>query len=218
LTRKRSRDYLHSPDPQYQEKLAVIEARREVAQEQPGHQVLLYADEFTCYRQPASGVSYFRAGSGGAHQPLARRSLRANTKWRVAGALDASSGAVLWRGAARLTLPRLGAFLAQVRAHYGPQVPIALAWDNWPVHGHPQVLAAAADARVELLFLPTYAPWTNPIEKLWGYLKHELLRLHPWADRWEALKEAVGAFLDGFAAGSLALLHRVGLLPQEALP
>jgi len=48
---------------------------------------------------------------------------------------------------------------------------LTIAWDNWPIHKHVQVEAVAAEQRITLLYVPTYAPWTNPIEKLWRWLK-----------------------------------------------
>ena len=59
--------------------------------------------------------------------------------------------------------------------------------------------------------LPTYASWTNPIEKLWRWLRQEVLHLHRLADRLEELRAEVRRFLDRFALGSLELLRYVGL-------
>ena len=47
-----------------------------------------------------------------------------------------------------------------------------------------------------VVFLPTYAPWTNPIEKLWRKLKQEVLHLHRYEDDWEGLKNRVACYLD----------------------
>jgi transposase len=55
------------------------------------------------------------------------------------------------------------------------------------------------------------APWLNPIEKLWRWLKEDVLKLHRLAGDWDALRQGVNAFLDQFANGSHALLHYVGL-------
>lgn len=54
----------------------------------------------------------------------------------------------------------------------------------------------------------------NPIEKLWRWLRQDVVHHHRRADAWEELKAAVKAFLDGFADGSTALLTYVGLLPD----
>jgi len=102
-------------------------------------------------------------------------------------------------------------WLEQVRAFYGEEMRIVLAWDNWPVHRHEKVLAAAEAQRIELLFLPTYAPWTNPIEKLWRKLKQELVYLHRCAEDWVVLKQQIGDFLNQWEAPSPQLLTYVGL-------
>jgi len=95
--------------------------------------------------------------------------------------------------------------------YVAPDRYLFLVWDNWPIHQHAAVLAEATAQRIHLLWLPTYAPWENPIEKLWRWLKQELIHHHRFADDWAALKAAVLAFLDQFAAGSAALLRYVGL-------
>lgn len=215
MGRKRSRDHLRSPDPAYAAKVAAIQAARTVAQAHPTTHTVLYGDEFTYYRQPVAGYSYTVRGAGGTHQPLAERSQRANTKRRVVGALDAATGQVVWASRSTMGVDGLRAWLRQLRAAYGPTRHLTLVWDNWPVHTHPDVVARAAAERITLLALPTYAPWLNPIEKLWGSLKAAVLRLHPWADRWDEVQAQVAQFLDQYGSGSLAVLRAVGLAPTE---
>ncbi|HEV2237019.1 MAG TPA: transposase, partial [Ktedonobacterales bacterium] len=94
-----------------------------------------------------------------------------------------------------------------------PDQILVLAWDNWPVHRHPTVLATARALRIHVRWLPTYAPWTNPIEKLWRWLKQTCVHHHPLADRWDELRATLTAFLAQFTDGSPALLRYVGLLP-----
>jgi transposase len=76
------------------------------------------------------------------------------------------------------------------------------------------VQQAAKAHRIQMVALPTYAPWLNPIEKLWRKLKQDVLHLHRLSDDWEVLQQRVTTFLEHFAAGSLALLRYVGLLPK----
>jgi transposase len=84
--------------------------------------------------------------------------------------------------------------------------------DNWSIHKNPEVLAALqAWPQVEPVWLPTYAPWLNPIEKLWRWLKQDVLKMHRLADNWQALRGHVRAFLEQFAHGSQRLLEYVGL-------
>lgn len=214
LPRKRSRDRLQSPDPQYGPKLWAIGAARLQAALTPHTHVFLYADEFTVYRQPEPGQAYWPRGRGGRHQPPAHRATTMNTQRRIAGALDAATGRVVAYQASTLKVDKLARFLRQVRQAYGPAVHLTLAWDNWPNHTHPMVREAAAAADIHVLFLPTYAPWTNPIEKVWAWLKDAVLRLHPWSTAWVELRARVTAWLAQFAQGSRPLLRYVGLLPD----
>ena len=85
--------------------------------------------------------------------------------------------------------------------------------DNWSIHSHADVLAVVdALPRIEPVWLPTYSPWLNPIEKLWRWLRQAVLKLHRLADDWPELQRRVNAFLDQFATGSHDLLRYVGLL------
>ena len=90
--------------------------------------------------------------------------------------------------------------------------------DNWSIHRHPDVVAALATLpRLDVVWLTTYAPWLNPIEKLWRWLRQDQLYLHRHANDWAALRQRINAFLDQFATGSHALLRYVGLLGDGKL-
>jgi len=208
VRRKRGRLRMHSPDLAYATKLAWLRRVRARAAQEPTVR-LLYGDEFSLYRQPTLGAVYAARGA----EPTARLSLRANTRQRYCGALDSTSGQVVWTTAAKLGVVGLRRFLQAVRLAY-PTQELFLAWDNWPIHQHPDVLAEATKQRIQLLWLPTYAPWTNLIEKLWRWLKEQLLRHHRLADAWDELRDQVARFLDQFAHGSSNLLRYVGALPD----
>lgn len=229
---KRGRLYLHSPDPAYEPKLARVAALRQLVAADPTRRALLFQDEVTYYRQPTVGSDYDRAGGAG---PRARLSYRRATPTRVAAALDDATGRVVALQAGRVGVAELVRFYERLCAAY-PGRRLYLVQDNWPVHFHPDVRAAlepqespfpwvyprtwptepSPRARrlglpIQLVPLPTYAPWTNPIEKLWRWLKHDVLHLHRWADDLPELRRQVLAFLDQFAAGSDDLLRYVGL-------
>jgi hypothetical protein len=230
---KHARDHVRSPDPEYLAKQAYVARCRAQVQATPATAVLLFEDEFTYYRQPSLAASW--AATGSTH-PLAERSYRANTLTRVAGALNAATGQVTVVQRARLGVEPLVRFYEQLCQEY-PTQRLYLVQDNWPVHFHPDVLAALEpqewpfrwiypatwpttpsprarrlDLPIQLVPLPTYASNTNPIEKLWRWLKQEVLHLHRWADDLAALRHHVLAFFAQFAAGSDALLRYVGLL------
>jgi hypothetical protein len=110
--------------------------------------------------------------------------------------------------------------------HYHPNVLVALEEQEqlprWPKHLPPSWSEEPSNEAkrkwgnlklpIQLIRLPTYASWLNPIEKLWRKLKQELLHLHRLADNLTELRDQVKRFLGQFAFGSLDLLRYVGLL------
>jgi len=233
---KRGRHYVHSPDRNYQPKVDLIEQMRLRAYYDSPRTVLLYLDELTFYRQPTVAAHYEAQGPT---QPLAYRSQRSNTDSRILGALNAMTGQLHYRQRSATTIACLTGFWYELAAAYPNAQTIYVVVDNWPVHFHPDVLApllpqhlpwpptlppnwptvpsptATLDALpIQLLCLPTYASWLNPIEKLWRWLYQDCLHLHRLADDWALLRTSVNTFLDQFAHGSDALLRYVGLLPS----
>jgi hypothetical protein len=234
---KAARDYIHSPDPDYEAKLAYIAHLLAEARAAGGRRVLLYQDELTYYRQPTLARAYEARGR---RQPLAQRSHAANTATRVAATLDPFTGQVVaWQGT-RFDRPQVVGFYRQVRLAYPDVEQIDIVQDNWPVHFHPDVLVAlepqvqpwplyrprhwaeepspeavrrwgGLNLPIQLIPLPTYASWTNPIEKLWRKGKQEVLHLHRWAGQLPVLREEFLRFLAQYALGSFDLLRYVGL-------
>lgn len=234
---KRGRDWVHSPDPDYEPKLRQVASILEEARASQGRKVALFLDEFSYYRQPTVASAYEEAG---AKQPRARRGHHANTATRIVASLSPLEGRVLYRQATRIDVRTLVRFYQQIREAYPDAERISLIQDNWPVHFHPDLLVALEAQEspwpiyrpghwptepsakavkqweglclpIQVVPLPTYASWTNPIEKLWRWLRQEVLHLHRLADRLEELRATVRRFLDRFALGSLDLLRYVGL-------
>ena len=118
------------------------------------------------------------------------------------GALNALSGRVDYLDAYIIGRAKVIRFYRQVAAAYPDARLIYVVQDNWSIHRHAEVEAALADLpQIEPVWLPTYAPWLNPIEKLWRWLREQVLTMHRLAGDWDALRERVNAFLDQFAAG-----------------
>ena len=209
VSRQRGRLHLHSPDLAYQEKMVWIEHARSLAFLPERRVAFLYGDEVSFYRQPTLADTYAPRGQA----PLAALAASANTRYRVCGALDAATGQLTWVAHSKIGVVNLKRFLAKLRRSY-PEQTLVLAWDNWPVHLHPAVLETAAELEIQLLWLPTYAPWTNPIEKVWRKLKQELLHHHRLAAHWAALRQRVKAWLEQFTQPSPELLRYCGLLPK----
>lgn len=206
--RQRGRLRLDSPDPQYREKEWELRHVRSLAFAHPRPPVVLYGDGFSLDRQPSLGPALAPRGAALTAAP----SCRSNTDYRYAGALDVATGQLTWLGRSTMGVQNLRRSLAKIRAAY-PGPPIHLVWDNWPIHYHPDVLAAAAALGIEILWLPTYAPWLNPIEQLWRWLSEDLLRHHRLADQFPELQRRVAAWLDQFARPSPDPLRYVGLAP-----
>ena len=103
-------------------------------------------------------------------------------------------------------------FVRRLEQAYSQADTIYLIWDNWPVHHSDLVKETLVQLpRLQVITLPTYAPWLNPIEKLWRQFRQEVDYMHPLADDWKRLRERVQAFFDQFAHGSANLLRYVGI-------
>lgn len=235
---KRGRTAVHSPDPAYVPKVTALAAARQTAQTDPGT-TLLFLDEVSLHRQPTIAQAWDAAGPT---QTVARRSLRSDTAIRLVGALNATTGQLHTRRADRLSTAILVRLFADLVAAY-PGQRLIVALDNWPLHVHADVLCAlepqttpfplrraanwAADPSraaqqawgswqlpIQLLPVPTYAPWTNPIERVWRLLRQDLGHLHPFADDLPALRTALDTWTAPFQAPSPRLLHAASLIPK----
>ncbi len=208
---KQGQAHYFSPDPDYQLKVERIKACRQQVEAAGGEKVLLYADEMTYFRQPSNAKVWYPKGTS--NKPRAEWSYRRNNKSRVIGSLDSVSGKVItWQGY-KAGVEAWVSFLSTIRKSYTESQDIYLVLDNWPVHTKPKVLEAAEANRIQLLYLPSYAPWLNPIEKLWKWVKQTVIHMHRLSNDWEQLKQQVADFFGRFAEGSSELLHYVGLLP-----
>lgn len=205
----RTRHHITSPDAAYRPKVAWL--ARVQASAARGEVSLLYGDEHTFYRQPLAAAVWHTTGGPGQAQPRCVRYPTSDTKRRTIAALNAHTGQVHWHGCARSRVKELCHFLQQLRRAYGQQR-VVLVWDNWPVHLHPTVLACASAQGIELVWLPTYAPWLNPIEKLWKWLKADVLTAHRHSATWSQLRQEVEEFLNRFQDPAPDLLRYCGLL------
>ncbi len=164
LVYKRGQKHVHSPDPLSQQKLAAISRARELAQQAPEQVVFLSVDEHTANLRPCVGRDYCPRGGKG---KKARQS--ASELVRLAGALDVATGQVIVRRRGSFNVKEMYRFFYHIQEHYPDADVIYIALDNWPVHFHPYVMRnlQRIKSKIRFLPLPTYAPWTNPIEKFW---------------------------------------------------
>jgi len=205
-----------SPDPEYLTKLEHLLSCLRDAAAHPDEVVLVFLDEMGYYRWPKEGRTWGPAAPTPA--PLAVRDGPNNKQWRVIGALNALTGRLDYLDAYIIGREKVIQFYRQLGTVYGEARRIYVVQDNWSIHTHPEVQAALASLpQIEPVWLPTYAPWLNPIEKLWRWLREQVLTLHRLAGDWHALRERVNAFLSQFAEAADELLHYVGLLGEGKL-
>lgn len=175
--------------------------------------VALFQDEASFYRQPSQARLWALAGR---RQPHLAWSHRSNTQVRVAGVLNAVTGASATMQAARITVPRLLKSYRAVLEAYPEALMIYLIQDNWPVHKHPEVLSfLRGHPRLQVLWLPTYAPRLNPIEKLWRFAKQTLCHAHPFCDDFNEFKRQLALCLDQAADRPAYMLRYCGLAPSN---
>src|SRR5262249_2141590 len=170
---QRARSYIHSPDVDYDAKLAGVQAVRMLSRHAPGQIVGVYLDEVTIEQQPALAASYAPKG-GGRAQPRAQLGHSSNTLTRVVATIEHGSGRVVYRRASKITLATLVQFFADLRAAYPHAQRLYVVMDNWPVHIHPDVLAALEKQESRHLRpLPPSWPKTASAKavKKWGDLQ-----------------------------------------------
>lgn len=217
ISYKRGRDFIRSPDSGKAFKIRRIRAYLGYARKNPDKVAFLFLDEFSFYRQPKVGPAWWPKGSR--CQPPARRSCTSDTRGRIVGAIDAVSGELSIRMASAITVEVLCDFLSSLRTKYSDYEKIYLVLDNWHnVHDHPQTLVQMEQLGITYLFLPTYCPESNPIEKLWQGLTRNVLKLHLFSDKFPALKVHVENWLNQYLTPSRELLRMVGLLSGRAIP
>jgi DDE superfamily endonuclease len=203
----------YSPDPDYVAKVdRILQCLRE-AVATPEDVVVVFLDEMGYHRWPDAAPTW--AAQAPAPQPCTHPAGPNNQQWRIIGAVNALTGRLDYGEGYIVGRAKVMAFYRQVVAAYPDAERIYVVQDNWSIHAHPAVLAVVAELpQIEIVWLPTYAPWLNPIEKAWRWLRQDVLKLHCLAHDWPALRTRVNAFLDQFADGSHALLHYVGLLGE----
>ena len=202
---------LWSPDPAYSHKVRRIKKVLKYAASDPRHVVALFLDEMGYYRWPSASPDWI-AGTDGF--PRAEHGGQDNNQQcRVIGALNACTGQVTYLQGYIIGRQQVSAFYRQLAEQYRRFEKVYLIEDNWNIHTHPEVQATVNQLpHLEVVWLPTYASWLNPIEKLWRWTRQTVLHRHHLSDRWNELKQRVASFFDQFKDGSQELLRYVGLL------
>lgn len=177
----RVRQWLHSPDPQFREKVNEI---CELYRQAPEGSVVLSVDEKTGI-QAIERKHVDRAPKPGRLRRREFEYIRHGTQALIA-AMDVHSGRVLGSCSDRRTQADLVAFMEQVALAY-PKGRVHIVWDNLNTHRAQSVwdeFNARYDHRFVLHFTPIHASWVNQIELLFGiYARPRLAPRQPFVHR-----------------------------------
>lgn len=209
FSRKQALHFINSPDIEFRDKWLNILHAFDEALRHPETTVILFLDELTYYRRATKAPAYHRKGCD---QPRVLEAPGANTQTRIVSALDGVTGRVLYFQDYIVGKSALVSFYQRIGAAYPDAKRIYVVQDNWPTHKLPEVTDAMQTNRITPAFLPTYASWLNPIEKLWRWLRQDILHNNPNAADLRQLRSQVAEFLSRFDQGSSPLLRYVGLM------
>ena len=170
---KRAQLVARDDDPQRVEKLARIRYTLETLGKRA---VVLFADELDIHLLPKVGYQWMPQG-----ETVKIVTPGQNQKHYLAGALEPKSGRILQCTSTRKTNALFRALLDRLEWLY-PQAQFTKVYvvvDNYGIHKAKAVERwLAVHSRFELLFLPTYCPKANPIERAFGDVHDKCTRNH----------------------------------------
>ena len=187
----RVRQWLHSPDPQFRQKVNEI---CELYRQAPKGSVVLSVDEKTGI-QAIERKHADRAPQSGRARRREFEYIRHGTQALIA-AMDLHSGRVIGSCTDRRTQDDLVAFMEQVAQAY-PKGPVHIVWDNLNTHRAQAVwddFNARHHQRFVFHFTPLHASWVNQIELLFGIYSRRVLR-HASHSSIEHLRQRTEAFM-----------------------
>ena len=187
----RVRQWLHSPDPQFRQKVNEICALYRRA---PKGAVVLSIDEKTGI-QAIERKHADREPQPGRARRREFEYIRHGTQALIA-ALDVHSGRVIGSCSDRRTQADLVAFMEQVALAH-PKGRVHIVWDNLNTHRAQAVwddFNARHGSRFVFHFTPLHASWVNQIELLFGIYSRRVLR-HASHSSIAQLRERTEAFM-----------------------
>jgi putative transposase len=170
---KRAQLVAKDNDPQRVERLARIRWQLEHLQ---AHEMLVFADELDIHLLPKVGAAWMLKGSQEEVMTPGQ-----NEKHYLAGALDLATGKILHCLGSRKTNALFRDLLTLLERTYAqrPVSRIYVVVDNYRIHkAHAVGQWLATHPRFELLWLPTYCPRANPIERAFGDVHDKCTRNH----------------------------------------
>jgi putative transposase len=170
---KRAKLVAKDNDPQRVDRLARI---RWVFEHLQRWEALVFADELDIHLLPKVGYAWMPKGA-----QVTVMTPGQNEKHYLAGALDLATGTLIHCLGARKTNALFRALLEQLESTYpaAQYQRLSVVVDNYKIHKAQAVVQwLASHPRVTLLFLPTYCPRANPIERAFGDVHDKCTRNH----------------------------------------
>lgn len=170
---KRAKLVAKDDDPQRVRRLARI---RYVFEQLKVCEAMVFADELDIHLLPKVGSAWMPKGT-----QVEVMTPGQNAKHYLAGALDPTTGAVHYALGPRKTNALFRDLLSALEARYpaASYTRLYVVVDNYKIHKAKAVEQwLAAHPRVTLLFLPTYCPRANPIERTFGDIHDCCTRNH----------------------------------------
>jgi putative transposase len=170
---KRAQLVARDDDPERIEKLARI---RHTLETLGKREVVLFADELDIHLLPKVGYQWMPKG-----ETVKLVTPGQNQKHYLAGALEPKTGRIVHCTGFRKTNVLFRALLDRLEEHYTKArfAKVYVVVDNYGIHKAKAVERWLAEhPRFELLFLPTYCPQANPIERAFGDVHDQCTRNH----------------------------------------
>jgi transposase len=191
LVWRRPRPVLRRQDPQ---RGRILKELRHLLRSLPPDQTVVFMDEVDINLNPEIGFMWMqRARQAEVVTPgvNAKNYLAGSLNWRTGALLAPVTGT---RRNGQLVAEHLEELCRRLRCYKV----IHVIWDNAKIHDCAvvqEVLAKHAE-RLQVHFLPKYAPECNPVERVWWHLREEITRNHQ-CQSLEELIERVIEWLDG---------------------
>jgi putative transposase len=170
---KRAQVVARDDDPERVEKLARI---RHTLETLGKREVVLFADELDIHLLPKVGYQWMPKG-----ETVKLVTPGQNQKHYLAGALEPTTGRILHCLGTHKTNVLFRALLDRLEEHYTKArvAKVYVVVDNYGIHKAKAVERWLAEhPRFALLFLPTYCPQANPIERAFGDVHDQCTRNH----------------------------------------
>lgn len=175
LVWRRPRPVVHRPDPRRQAKLRAL---RRLLADLPVNETAVFQDEVDVNLNPKIGSLWMRRG-----QQAEVETPGDNAKRYLAGSMNWRTGTLLVTEGSKRDGALFVAHLEQLRCRLRRYRVIHVICDNARFHQAVKCKRLRQylerwGHRLVLHYLPTYAPETNPIERLWWHLHDEITRNH----------------------------------------